>query len=176
MCSSRYLSNLFASSVDKDTNTQRSPSMISRSLQAIIKGRSSLFSLSNRKSKFSNIVSIEKHSFHKGVCLICGTVLVDRPFSQRRPWNVSFLSADRTPEPTGLSADIDQLVTVSFQLAPAIRAVEAVALSDRHIHNPHLNHAPYSAARRIVDTSCSRPRGNMGWRTAFSRHCRTDPL
>lgn len=114
--------------------------------------------------------------FHKGVCLICGTVLVDRPFSQRRPRNVSFFSADRTPEPTGLSTDIDQLVTVSFQLAPAIRAVEAVALSDRHIHNPHLNHAPYSAARRTADTSCSRLRGNRGWHIAFSRHCRTDPL
>lgn len=127
--------------------------------------------IKKRKSRCKRL-----NPFHKGVCLICGTVLVDRPFSQGRPWNVSFLSAYRTPEPTGLSADIDQLVTVSFQFAPAIRAVEAVALSDRHIHNPHLNHAPYSAARRTAGTSCSRPRGNRGWHTAFSRHCRIDPL
>lgn len=127
--------------------------------------------IKKRKSRCQRL-----NPFHKGVCLICGTVLVDRPFSQRRPWNVSFLSADRAPEPTGLSTDIDQLVTIGFQLAPAVRTVEAVTLPDSHIYNPHLNHAPYSAARRIVDTSCSRPRGNRGWHTAFSRHCMIDPL
>lgn len=124
-----------------------------------------------RKSRLKRL-----NPFHKGVCLICGTVFIDRSFSQRRPWNVSFLPADRAPEPTGLSADINQLVTVSFQLAPAVRAVETVALPDCHIHNPHFNHAPYSAARRTVDTRCSRPRGSREWHTAFSRHCRTDPL
>ena len=124
-----------------------------------------------RKSRLKRL-----NPFHKGACLICGTVLIDCPFPQRRPWNVSFLPADRAPEPTGLSTDINQLVTVSFQLAPAVRAVETVTLPDRNIHNPHLNHAPYSAARRTADTSCSRPRGNRGWHTAFSRHCRIDPL
>lgn len=114
--------------------------------------------------------------FHKGVCLICGTVLIDCPLPQRRPWNVSFLSADRAPEPTGLSADINQLVTISLQLAPTVRTVETVALSNCHIHNSHLNHAPYSAARRIAGTRCSRPHGSREWHTAFSKHCRTDPL
>lgn len=114
--------------------------------------------------------------FHKGGCLICGTVLVDCSFSQRRPWNVSFLSADRAPESTGLSADINQLVAVSFQFAPAVRAVETIALPDCHIHNPHLNHAPYSAAKRTGDTRCNRPHGSREWHTAFSRHCRTAPL
>lgn len=124
-----------------------------------------------RKSRLKRL-----NPFHKGVCLICGTVLIDRPLPQRRPWNVSFLSADRAPKSTGLSTDINQLVTVSFQLASTVRAVETVALPDRHIHNPHLNHAPYSAARRTGDTKCSRPRGSMEWHTAFSRHCRTAPL
>ena len=124
-----------------------------------------------RKSRLKRL-----NPFHKGVCLICGTVLIDRPLPQRRPWNVSFLPADRAPESTGLSADINQLVTVSLQFASAVRTIKTIALPDSHIHNPHLNHAPYSATRKTGDTKCSRPRGSREWHTAFSRHCRTAPL
>ena len=124
-----------------------------------------------RKSRLKRL-----NPFHKGVCLICGTVLVDRSFSQRRPCNVSFLSADRAPESTGLSTDINQLIAVGFQFAPAVRAVKTIALPDCHIYNPHLNHAPYSAARRTADTKCNRPLDSRGSHTAFSRHCRTNPL
>lgn len=75
--------------------------------------------------------------FHKGACLICGAVLVDRSFPQRTPDDVTLLAADRTPEPTDFSADVNQLITICFQLTSAVRTVEAIELLDRYIHNPH---------------------------------------